>query len=125
MEDQRTGNQVFRWSPRIIGWIQCAFSNRDVAGRIDEARKLFVDDDVPIHPEAIDSDFVDRAFLGIEIVRTHEKRPTRNPQHIQRRLSLRKLLKHLVGHPSPRMHVINTTTFKLPLLPHQPSSCVD
>ncbi len=68
MEDQCTWNKIFRGSPRKVGWIEWTFRHRDVACRVDKARELFVGDDVPIHPEAIDSHFVDRTFLRIEII---------------------------------------------------------
>ena len=104
---QGAGNQIFRRRAGIICGVQRAFRDREVACLLHEARKTFVGDKVSIHPETIDRHLVDRGFLGVEIVRTHEKGSTRNPKHIRRRLDPCHLLKHLVGHPSPRVRVID------------------
>src|ERR1700761_6534277 len=76
LEYQRSRNKIFGWGSRIVGRIQFAFRDGDIASRFHEARELFVGDGMPIHPKAIDAYLVDRPFLGIEVFRTHEERPT-------------------------------------------------
>src|ERR1700722_20414868 len=87
LEYQCSWNEIFGWGSRIVGRIQLAFRDCDIARRVDEARELFVGNGVPVHPKAIDAYLVDRALLGIEVLRTHEEGATRNPQHIRRCLS--------------------------------------
>src|SRR5271156_5128421 len=101
LEYQRSWNQIFGWGSRIVGRIQLAFRDCDIARRVDETRELLVGDGMPIHPKAIDAYLVDRALLGIEVFRTHEERATRNPQHIPRHLSLRDFLRRHAAHSIP------------------------
>src|SRR3984885_1245653 len=75
LEYQSSRNEIFGWRSRIVGRIQRAFRDGDIARRVDEARELLVGDGVLIHPKAIDADLVYRAFLWIEVFRTHEERP--------------------------------------------------
>ena len=76
-------NEVFNRGARKIRWIERALGHSQVAGLSDEAGELFVGDRVTIDPEAVNSYFMDGTLFNVELVRTHAKRPARNPDHVR------------------------------------------
>jgi hypothetical protein len=76
-------NEVFNRGARKIRWIERALGHGQVAGLGDEAGELFVRNCVAIDPEAVNSYFMDGTLFNVELVRTHAKRPARNPDHVR------------------------------------------
>src|SRR5260370_42274191 len=83
VKNHRARNEVFNRGARKIRWIERALGHGQVAGLGDEAGELFVGDRVAIDPEAANSYFMDGTLFDVELVRTHAKRPARNPDHVR------------------------------------------
>src|SRR4030095_11447339 len=90
VENHRGRNEQLRLSRGVFPRFRCSLGGCHMLGRFDEFAKLFVGHRVPIHPEALDCHFVRRRFLGIVLIRPHEKSAAGNPDHVlERSLSWR------------------------------------
>lgn len=81
-EDDRAGHEVFGWSIGEISWVGFAFGDCDVTGGTNEFFELFIGDLGFIDPKAIESDVVDRLFVGLAGGGAHGEGSARNPSHL-------------------------------------------
>src|SRR4029450_10359826 len=81
-EHHGTGLQVLLRRARKVGWIEWTLGDGEVAGIADELLELSVCELTRPHPEAVDSDLVDRTLLRIVAARPHRVRLSWNPREI-------------------------------------------
>src|SRR5690348_6104819 len=86
LEDERAGDEQARVGVRIERGIERTLGHGDVAGLLHKARELLVGDHILIHPEAIYRHRMLWRLFGIVLIRSHEKRPARYPDHARRSL---------------------------------------
>jgi hypothetical protein len=100
--------------------IRCALRNGQIRRRFNEASEPAVGDGVPVHPEAVNGDAVDRPLLGIEVRRAHPERAAADPAHLLRRLLGTAAVLHLTargalaGHNGSPLGVSRTIPLGLP-----------
>src|SRR4030095_11548268 len=80
-KDDGSRDEQLRLGAGIVFSFWRAFGERDISGLLNETMKLFVRYCVLVHPEAVDSDFVKGLFFGVELVGSHLKCSTGNPNH--------------------------------------------
>ena len=83
-ERQRARIDHVRENSGIILRIRRNLRDGDVTRLIDEFLELAVRHRMPVDPEAVDLDAMDRRFLGVMPVGAHAERAARNEQHLRR-----------------------------------------
>ncbi len=78
----RRRDQQRRIGAGVCGRVGDALAQRDVSGRVDEARELGVRHEPAVDPEAVDGDGVRRPFFRVVLVGTHAERAARDPGHL-------------------------------------------
>jgi hypothetical protein len=82
VENEGAGHEESGRDTRILGGIKGSFGDSHITGSADEAAVLGDRHGVLVHPEAADTDPMDRAFLGIEIIRAHKKAAPGHSHHV-------------------------------------------
>jgi hypothetical protein len=84
VEDERAGNEQSAIGLRIVVRVERPLRQRHVSGGLHEAAEVAHRDRMLVDPEAVDVHRVDRALLGIELVRAHGERARGHPPHALR-----------------------------------------
>ena len=84
-EDERPRVQQLFLRSRVVGRVGRNLGKRHVPGSSHERLKHGVGHRRAVHPETVDSDAMDRAFLRVVLLGTHLIRPPRDPDHVGKR----------------------------------------
>jgi len=75
----------WKTSVRVLSRIGRALGDRHIPGGRHEIAELADGDRVLVQPESVDLDAAYRAFLGIELRRSHQEGAAGHPRHVRRR----------------------------------------
>src|SRR5262245_2120742 len=81
VEHERSRDKQVGMGIRVLGRIQGAFGDGDVAGLAHEAGELLYGHGMLVHPEPVDRHLMNGALLRVEVVRTHQEPSPRAPSH--------------------------------------------
>ncbi len=84
-EHHRAGHEVLGRRAREVGRVERSLRDRDVAGRRHERGEGGVRDLVPVDPDRVDGDVVNRRLLGVVRVRAHPERAAGDEHRVGRR----------------------------------------
>ncbi|TWI03835.1 hypothetical protein IP90_01651 [Luteimonas cucumeris] len=71
------------WACSFMSRAKSQFRESDVSRRFNEGREFGVRHGMDVHVEAIDHHFVGRRFFQEVMIRPHDERAARNPDHLR------------------------------------------